>query len=52
MTTTTESDVSAYRQAVAASGDRAEQAAIEGMPDEFVAALLAGDPEAAAEILR
>jgi len=32
-----------YRAKVRASGDRAELAAIDGMPDEFVAAIADGD---------
>lgn len=36
-----------YRADVLARGDRAELAAIDGMPDEFVAAIASGDPAAA-----
>lgn len=40
-----------YRQQVAASGDKAEMAAIDGMPDAFVAAIAVGDYEAASKAL-
>lgn len=41
---TTDAEIAtAYRAEVLAKGDRAELAAIDGMPDEFVAALVQGD---------